>query len=163
MLDMPDERGQFVPNTTTMPQYLWDKDPDIDDALHNPDPVKDAKLDRGFVLFSARGWMNAGALVILVAGLLLLFAGYPIITYFRQQAEAARGFGLGGINSTGQVPDLPHLPQLVDKATPDEFKTRTGFDGKKYELVFSDEFEVDGRSFYEGDDPFWTGVDFNYW
>ena len=30
-------------------------------------------------------------------------------------------------------------------------------------LVFSDEFNVDGRTFYPGDDPFWEAVDLHYW
>ncbi|KAJ7852879.1 beta-glucan synthesis-associated protein-domain-containing protein [Mycena leptocephala] len=30
-------------------------------------------------------------------------------------------------------------------------------------LVFSDEFETDGRSFYPGDDPYWEAVDLHYW
>jgi beta-glucanase (GH16 family) len=30
-------------------------------------------------------------------------------------------------------------------------------------LVFSDEFNVEGRSFYPGDDPYWAGVDLHYW
>ena len=45
------------------------------------------------------------------------------------------------------------MPELIDVATPDSAKTRTGFDGQEYDLVFSDEFEVDGRTFYPGDDP----------
>jgi beta-glucanase (GH16 family) len=32
-----------------------------------------------------------------------------------------------------------------------------------FQLVFSDEFNVDGRSFYPGDDPFWEAVDLHYW
>ena len=31
-----------------------------------------------------------------------------------------------------------------------------------YELVFSDEFNKDGRTFYPGDDPFWEAVDLWY-
>lgn len=31
------------------------------------------------------------------------------------------------------------------------------------ELVFSDEFNVDGRSFYPGDDPYWEAADLHYW
>lgn len=31
------------------------------------------------------------------------------------------------------------------------------------ELVFSDEFNTDGRTFYPGDDPFWEAVDLHYW
>lgn len=54
------------------------------------------------------------------------------------------------------------MPQLVDPDTPDSAKTRTGFDGEDYELVFSDEFNVDGRTFYPGDDPYWEAVDLWY-
>ncbi|THV05200.1 glycoside hydrolase family 16 protein [Dendrothele bispora CBS 962.96] len=149
--------------TASVPAYLWDRDPDVDDALHNPDPVRDAKLDRSFALFSGRGWANAGALFILVIGLLTLFAGYPIIVFYTQQRPRATGFNLGGINGSGQIPDLPGLPALIDADTPTDAYTRTGTDGKKYNLVFSDEFENPGRSFYPGDDPFWEAVDFHYW
>lgn len=31
------------------------------------------------------------------------------------------------------------------------------------QLVFSDEFNTDGRSFYPGDDPYWEAVDLHYW
>lgn len=31
------------------------------------------------------------------------------------------------------------------------------------QLVFSDEFNQDGRTFYPGDDPYWEAVDLNYW
>lgn len=146
-----------------MPHYLWDKDPDLDDALHNPDPIRDARLDRSFVVFSARGWANAGALFLLVIGLIVLFAGYPIIDHYAHPAPRITGFNLGGINGTGQIPDLPGLPSLIDKATPTTAYTRTGSDGKKYNLVFSDEFDVDGRTFYPGEDPFWEAADFHYW
>lgn len=53
------------------------------------------------------------------------------------------------------------MPELIDRDTPDSAKTRTGFDGEDYELVFSDEFETDGRTFYPGDDPFWEAA--NLW
>lgn len=150
--------------TNTIPAYLWDtKDPDLDDALHNPDPIRDAALDRSFTLFSARGWMNASALVILVVGLLMLFAGYPIIIWAREDKSVGPGFNLGGINKTGQVPDLPNMPTLIDADTPQDAMTRTGTDGKQYNLVFSDEFNRDGRTFWPGDDPFWEAVNLNYW
>ena len=54
------------------------------------------------------------------------------------------------------------MPSLIDADTPDDAKTRTGFDGEQYELVFSDEFNLDGRSFYPGDDPYWEAVDLWY-
>ena len=35
-------------------------------------------------------------------------------------------------------------------------------DGTDWELVFSDEFEKEGRTFWPGDDPFWEGGNFYY-
>jgi hypothetical protein len=143
---------------------LWDtKDPDLDDALHNPDPIRDAALDRSFRLFSTRGWANALALVILIAGLLTLFAGYPIIAFYGSVPNNAVGFNLGGINGTGQVPDLPNIPRLIDPATHPSNYHHTASDGSSYTLVFSDEFETDGRTFWPGDDPFWEAADLHYW
>jgi beta-glucanase (GH16 family) len=31
------------------------------------------------------------------------------------------------------------------------------------QLVFSDEFNVEGRTFYPGDDPYWEAADLHYW
>jgi len=42
--------------------------------------------------------------------------------------------------------------------------TKTSFhDGSEMKLIFSDEFNKDGRSFYPGDDPYWEATDLNYW
>lgn len=58
---------------------------------------------------------------------------------------------MGGINGTGQVPLISNFPSLIDTDTPDSAKTRTGFDGNDdWELVFSDEFNKDGRTFFDG-------------
>lgn len=84
-----------------------------------------------------------------------LFAGYPLIHHF---TESTATWQKAITNGTGQIPSL-NLPQLIDPDTPDQYLTRTGFDGEDYELVFSDEFNKDGRSFYPGDDPFWEAVD----
>jgi hypothetical protein len=150
-----------VQTTSTVPQFLWDKDPDLDDALHTPDVP--GRRDFSFTLFSARGWLNAGALVLLVIGLIVLFCGYPVIHYFTSPRQKISGWNLGGINATGQIPSLPGMPSLIDRDTPSDVLTRTGHDGKKYDLVFSDEFNTPGRSFYPGDDPYWEAVDLHYW
>ncbi|RPD77391.1 glycoside hydrolase family 16 protein [Lentinus tigrinus ALCF2SS1-7] len=143
---------------------MWDtKDPDLDDALHNPDPVRDAALDRSCAPFSSRGWMNASALFLICGGIIVLFAGYPIIDHYVHQSPKIVGFNLGGINGSGQVPDLTNFPSLIDSDTPDDARTRTGYDGQSYSLVFSDEFNKDGRTFYPGDDPYWEAVDLHYW
>ncbi len=155
-----------VGTTATVQQYpyMWDtKDPDLDDALHNPDPVRDAALDRRCAPFSSRGWLNASALIFITAGLIVLFAGYPIIDHYVHVPPKIAGFNLGGVNGSGQVPQLTNFPQLVDSDTPSNVRSRTGIDGKSYSLVFSDEFNKDGRTFYPGDDPYWEAVDLHYW
>ena len=139
---------------------MWDNDPDPDDVLHNPDPRGDSK----FTAFSARGWTNATAIFLLIASLIVLFIGYPLILGLAHLSRPIGvGFNIGGINASGQIPELPSLPSLIDTHTPSSVFTRTGFDGKLYDLVFSDEFEVDGRTFYPGDDPYWEAVDLHYW
>jgi hypothetical protein len=56
------------------------------------------------------------------------------------------------LNSTGQVPQIPNLPGLIDGDTPEDVYTRTGLDGEKYELVFSDEVRTvdEGETKEEG-------------
>ncbi|KAJ7684422.1 glycoside hydrolase family 16 protein [Mycena polygramma] len=141
----------------------FERNLDLDDALHNPDPVADARLDHSFDILSSRGWSNVIALLILFGGLLMLFAGLPILIHFEHPGPRIVGFNLGGINGTGQVPELTKFPKLIDDDTPSDAYKYTGSDGKKYNLVFSDEFNIDGRSFYPGDDPYWEAVDFHYW
>ncbi|CAA7261393.1 unnamed protein product [Cyclocybe aegerita] len=145
--------------TTTVPQYLWDKDPDLDDALHNPDP----RNDYSFTLISPRGWVNVGGVFVLIVGLLALFLGYPVLWHYTHLPPPFAGFNLGGINGTGQIPAFQNFPLLIDNDTPDSALTRVGWDGKVYDLVFSDEFNTDGRTFYPGDDPFWEAADIHYW
>jgi hypothetical protein len=90
--------------------------------------------------------MNIGCLVLLLLAIITLFAGYPIITFYTAHKASTNGaYNLGGINATGQVPQISNFPVLVDNATPDSALTRVGFDGENYNLVFSDEFEKEGR------------------
>jgi hypothetical protein len=35
--------------------------------------------------------------------------------------------------------------------------------GPDLELVFSDEFNTPGRTFWPGDDPYWEAVNLHYW
>lgn len=53
---------------------------------------------------------------------------------------------------------------LIDLDTPQEAHTKLSIrDGSEMLLVFSDEFNVDGRTFYPGDDPYWQAEDLHYW
>ena len=53
---------------------------------------------------------------------------------------------------------------LIDLDTPHDVYTISSYTtGQEMQLVFSDEFFVDGRTFYPGDDPYWEAVDLHYW
>ncbi|KAH9950443.1 beta-glucan synthesis-associated [Amylocystis lapponica] len=135
-----------------------------DDELHNPDPRRDRKSDKGGHIFTGRGLVNLGCLFILAAGILTLFAGYPLISFFYKKRQSAQGgFNLGGINASGQVPSMGNWG-LIDLHTPSESHTRADYvNGKNWQLVFSDEFNVDGRTFWPGDDPYWEALNLHYW
>lgn len=146
--------------------YLYDPkhDPEVDDYLHNPSPNDRFAERHGCSVFSARGWLNVGALILLAGGLVALFAGYPMVSYFSTHDWSLNfGWNIGGVNASGQVPNIPNLKALIDSTTPTNAFQRTGFDGGKYNLVFSDEFSQDGRTFWPGDDPYWEAVNLHYW
>ena len=141
-------------------------DEDMDDALHTF-TAKDRKdLTTPFDITSLRGWANAITLCALLAGVLMLFGGYPIIAFATRNTNQfganTAGYNLGGVNSTGQYPAID-APILIDPDTPQTAYKRTGFDGEEWDLVFSDEFNAEGRTFYPGDDPFWEAMDIHYW
>ncbi|KAH9458478.1 hypothetical protein Pst134EB_010781 [Puccinia striiformis f. sp. tritici] len=48
-----------------------------------------------FTLWSPRGWLNICALLIMVCGLMMLFAGWPILSYFKEHSlrDLVSGFG----------------------------------------------------------------------
>ncbi|KAF5371684.1 hypothetical protein D9758_003399 [Tetrapyrgos nigripes] len=136
-----------------------------DDFLHNPDPRRDRKNDNGDTIFSARGFSNLGCLLVLGTSLLGLFAGYPMAIHFTTKIMSKNGgYNLGGTNATGQVPYIGNFG-LIDSDTPQDVYTITSYtDGStKMKLVFSDEFNTDGRTFYPGDDPYWEAVSLHYW
>ncbi|KAF9485084.1 glucosidase [Pholiota conissans] len=151
------------PASWGMPLTMNTREPD--DSLHNPDPQRDRKTDGGGSIFTFRGLGNLGCLAILCLGTIMLFAGYPIIQHYTSmQLSNQGGFNLGGINATGQIPDLPGNYGLVDKDTPlDAHTLKSYHNDDELVLVFSDEFNAEGRTFYPGDDPFWEGVDLHYW
>jgi beta-glucanase (GH16 family) len=81
------------------------------------------------------------------------------------------GYNLGGIKSvptetttltrsaTGQIPDIGPF-QLIDRDTPVSAHTHTSFEtGETWELVFSDEFNNPGRTFWAGGEWSLLGVE----
>ncbi|GAA5934221.1 hypothetical protein JCM10213_003734 [Rhodosporidiobolus nylandii] len=149
--------------------------PEPDDDLHDPGPMKLKSFGPDHRLVEPRsyksgqwlswhGFLNLAAVVVLCLALVFVFAGLPIWQWITKlEAKTYGAAGLGGVNGTGQVPDIPNYRGLIDKDTPDSALTKMGFMGKELQLVFSDEFNEDGRQFYEGMDPYWTAVDLHYW
>ncbi len=72
---------------------------------------------------------------------------------------------MGGLNASGQIPDIAGNWGLIDEETPKAAYNIKSWedDSKTMRLVFSDEFNTDGRSFYPGEDPYWEAVDLHYW
>jgi hypothetical protein len=143
---------------------LFPEDVEKDDYLHNPDP--NDKEERDCNIFTKRGFANVGGLALFAIGLLVLFIGYPILTFVDKITAPEKGPCTNNplcIQGKQNEPLLKNLRTgLIDPDTPKEAMSRTSADGSKQILVFSDEFNTAGRSFYEGDDPFFTAVDIWY-
>ncbi|KAL0570695.1 hypothetical protein V5O48_011270 [Marasmius crinis-equi] len=130
---------------------------DEEDMLHDPkysDEETRRALKLPSVMFSWRGCANVSTLVLLVAGILFAFMVYPIWKAVERNAKK----NAVANSSTGQ--NISRT--AIDEDTPDDAKTRIGFDGQKYDLVYSDEFNEPGRTFYPGDDPYLEAMDFWY-
>lgn len=161
--DHPHEKGALLavggigmPGTNALPSQLdIVKDGEIldpDDELYVPTTLR----DRARNVFSSRGFANVLVMVLIVLGILVLFVIYPVISHFAFPPDET-GFHL--VNSTGQISGIPGMRSVIDLDTPEDVKHRQGFDGQNYHLVFSDEFNVEGRTFGQGDDPYWEAVD----
>jgi len=88
-----------------------------------------------------------------------------MLSHFLEDEQTTQGgFNLGGINATGQLPEFATNHGLIDKDTPRSAYTKKSYlSDEELVLVFSDEFNQDGRTFFPGDDPFWEAVDLHYW
>ncbi|KAK7044468.1 GH16 domain-containing protein [Favolaschia claudopus] len=128
---------------------------EADDALH--DPRHDKKSGN---IFTGRGFENVGCIALLCIAIVGLFLGYPVTSHFTNPTRVSELH----INATGQMPNIGNWG-LIDSDTPkDVYKIHAYHDpSETLQLVFSDEFETEGRSFYPGDDPYWEAVDLNYW
>ncbi|WVF65398.1 hypothetical protein IAT40_000125 [Kwoniella sp. CBS 6097] len=138
--------------------------PEEDDDFHDPDFKPKKKSRFGSSIFTLRGAANLGCLFAMLLVLVVLFAGYPILDNYLSKGLKSHGaYNLGGINATGQIPVIDAF-SIIDKDTPQSAYTWTSLEtGDEWELVFSDEFNRDGRTFFDGDDPYWQAVDLHYW
>lgn len=153
---------------------VWDQlGPEPDDDFHEPARSDYTRHRPGTKqtlvhMFSLRSMSNLGCIFILGMALTALFAVWPIV---RSQVDRHRGdtapkggYNVGGINGTGQVPVIPGHFSLIDRSTPDSALKHVSLEtGEEWDLIFSDEFDEEGRTFWPGDDPFWEAGDQHYW
>jgi len=101
---------------------------------------------------------NFLALVFLATLTVFAFLGYPLLDWLLKPPKVV-------LNYRGAGPTVPFIKGgrgLLDIDTPLSAYQKTGVNGEDLRLVFSDEFNADGRSFFPGDDPYWEAVDLHY-
>ncbi|GAC77201.1 hypothetical protein PANT_25d00028 [Moesziomyces antarcticus T-34] len=134
---------------------------DDDDWLHDPsinDHRKLPKSDMHESITSMRGILNVGTLLLILGCLLMLFLGYPVIIEISKQHSD--GTASSSLSTTNTYTTFPSEMKrgLIDQQTPQSaYKRTSAVDDSKWHLVFSDEFNTPGRSFWPGEDPFWEG------
>ncbi|PFH49835.1 glycoside hydrolase family 16 protein [Amanita thiersii Skay4041] len=136
---------------------------DEEDLLHDP---KEKAIRVGGYEISWRGVTNMSALALLIGALMALFVVYPVVAFYRDNGRNAAIVGNTRINATGQADSvsfdqrdqIPLLTQtsLIDHATPLDAVALRGPNGEVFKLISSDEYQIDGRTFGEGEDFMWA-------
>lgn len=149
---------------SSFPLHIDEKE--ADDYLHNPDPVADAQYDKNRFIhdlkaLDKRSLSGLLGFIVLFIGAIAIFVVLPVVTFSgvteHYQPESYE------ILTHYQYPLLSAIrTTLVDPDTPDDAMTRKTRTGDTWDLVFSDEFNAEGRTFYDGDDQFFQAVDLNY-
>ncbi|KAL3418391.1 hypothetical protein PVAG01_10107 [Phlyctema vagabunda] len=144
---------------------LYADEIEADDVFHTPGP-DDEKNDRPkFSDYTdVRSLVSAVGGIILILGLVCVFILLPVLTFTTRIYG-----GHSDVSVIDYGPPWAHVNNrtypllqgirtgLIDPDTPDHAMTRAStLDGSTLNLVFSDEFNMDNRTFYPGDDPYWT-------
>ncbi|KAH6717201.1 beta-glucan synthesis-associated protein-domain-containing protein [Leptodontidium sp. MPI-SDFR-AT-0119] len=171
--EYPDDRlGAFNPYHGGERGFiLFPHEVEDDDEFHLPADDDDItfrpKLED---YFNRRTTCSTCGAIILVLGIIVAFILVPILTFHTKLLRTGQPYA---VDPNG--PAWAHVNNnkyrllrnvrrgLIDPDTPDSAKTRKSTsDDSNLELDFSDEFNQEGRTFYEGDDPFWYAPDFWY-
>jgi hypothetical protein len=166
------EENAFESHGRSLPlPHLFVNSREADDLFHSAGPrvlprgaarlLEDGKYIRGHsVLVSCRGCVNLCALLFMILATLAIFLLWPLSEILKKKlwtpvytGDYGTQFFNSSFNGRG----------LVDARTPDAARTIKGVNGETLTLVFSDEFEEDGRTFYPGDDPYFTAPSLHYW
>ncbi|KAK3661247.1 beta-glucan synthesis-associated protein [Elasticomyces elasticus] len=179
----PEKAGffPFMDDRLGAPDYafpLYSDQKEEDDDLHMPQWDDDIKLKPSIKdHFTRENVASTLGMIFMVAGLLCIFVILPVIsytgsglldyTYETPLSQMPKGRGSHSepwaVINNKTYPLMTNMrSELIDPDTPNAAKTRKGVNGDEYVLVFSDEFNDKNRSFYPGDDPYWTAGDFWY-
>ncbi|KAF3991283.1 hypothetical protein FT663_02784 [Candidozyma haemuli var. vulneris] len=149
---------------SSFPLHIDEKEPD--DYLHNPDPIADAAYDKNRFWYDLKTMDKRAAggaigVLFLLLGAIVVFVLLPVFFYsgvtehYHPQSYEILSqykYPLSGAIRT----------DLVDPDTPEDALFKENNSGEKWKLVFSDEFNAEGRTFYDGDDQFFQAVDIHY-
>lgn len=149
---------------SSFPLHIDEKEPD--DYLHNPDPLEEALYEKHRMCYDLKTldrksfWGLMGFIGLFI-GAILVFVIYPVLTLTGALSKEPPETYIQLTRYT--YPQLSAIrTSLVDPDTPTVAKTRVARDGSKWDLVFSDEFNKEGRTFYDGDDQFFVAPDIHY-
>jgi hypothetical protein len=180
------EKAEFFPyvdDRLGAPDYsfpLFTDAKEDDDDMHMPMWDDDIKLKAGWRdRFARDNVVSTLGMLLMVSGLLCIFIVLPVISY-----TGTNLIPYGDETPLDQMPGAFYKPidpsswfyvndkkypliqnmrtGLIDPDTPSSAMTRKDIHGNTMNLVFSDEFNVNNRTFYPGDDPYWFAPDFWY-
>jgi beta-glucanase (GH16 family) len=152
---------------------LYSNELEEDDRIHMPADDDDETFKTKWSdLFGRRQIVNTIGGIVFVLGVLSLFIALPVLsfgTHYLYPTDKGsfdpNDFGPAWAHVNNRTyPALKNIRRtLIDPATPMSARTRPStFDTTELNLVFSDEFNEPGRTFYPEDDPYWHGADLWY-
>lgn len=144
-----------------------------DDQYHMPRDDDDITYKPNWREYmDPRQMVSAIGGIFLILGLICIFIILPVLTF---HTKLFLPTGPHNTTTDGYGPEWAHVNNntyallknvrrgLIDPETPASARTRKStFDNSILNLVFSDEFNENNRTFYPGDDPFWTAPDIWY-
>lgn len=155
---------------------LIDDEAEPDDDMHMPQPDDDIRFKTRWKDHFGRGNLaSTTGLFLMLIGLCFVFFGLPILsalgvidynsfygTPLSQMSHYPYAEPWAVVNDK-KYPLLQNMRRgLIDPDTPKYAMEKKGQFGDEYELVFSDEFNDNNRTFYEGDDPYFFAPDIWY-
>ncbi|KAJ7717421.1 beta-glucan synthesis-associated, partial [Mycena maculata] len=131
---------------------------EADDALHGP--RRDVCSHN---IFTVRGVQNVGCMAFLA----LCIVGLLCVSQVTHYSPLSLGYPIDllHVNASGQASRRAEGIVFSRVFSLREMYTINGYHDptQSMQLVFSDKFEMDGRTCVPGTDPYWEAIDLHYW